>query len=297
MRARGTLAAAALAGALLLFAPAPAGAEPGGGYDPDPGAPQTTTEVEVVSGPDGVTIYIETQQVTPGTPGSPGGSPGGGESAPPDCHAAPVNVGHLSTEWVQEGLAANPGTHPWGVSCDDGSFGIAWVPTGGGAPEVVSAEPPLPPIDPRVVRDAVFRIVPLPEIAVGVSPAVGLVALESWFWVDGYGGGTVSGSATLGRYDVAVELTAVRYAWSWGDGSALTTASRGLPFPQRSPIRHTYERSSLREGGSYPVGLQVTWEARYSDNGRPWLPLDPIVSSHQRSYPVRQLQSVLTTSE
>ena len=295
MRVPGALAAMALAASLLPLAPAPAAAEPDGGYDPDAGAPETTTEVEVVSGPDGVTIYIESEQVTPGEPGSPGDSLG--EREPPACHATPVNIGHHSTGWVQEGLAENPGTHPWGVSCDDGSFGIAWVPTEGGAPEVVYSEPPLPPIDPEVVRDAVFRIVPLPAIAVGVSPAVGLVAVESWFWVSGHDGRTVSGSATLGRYDVEVEITPVRYAWSWGDGGALTTVSRGLAYPRESPIRHTYERSSLQAGGSYSVSLQITWEARYRENGGSWLPLEPIASGHSRSYPVRQLQSVLTTSE
>ena len=297
VRAPAALAALALAASLLALAPAAAGAEPDGGYDPDSGAPQTTTEVEVVSGPDGVTIYIESEQVIPGSGGGPGGSPGGGGGTPPLCRATPVNIGHTSTGWVQQGLAANPGTVPWGVSCDDGSFGIAWVPTGGGTPDVVSGEPPLPPIDPRVVRDAVFRIVPLPRIAVGVSPAVGLVALESWFWVDGYGGRTISGSATLGRYDVDVEITPVRYRWSWGDGAALTTASRGLAYPRVSSIRHTYERSSLQAGGSYDVRLAIIWEARYRENGGSWLPLDPITSGHSRSYAVRQLQSVLTTNE
>lgn len=296
--ARALLLAAAPALALLLAA-APAAAEPDGGYDPDAGAPRTTTDVTVASGPQGVTIYIESERVTPGTGGGPaagGGSPGGG-GAQPTCQASPVNIAHTSTGWVRQGLSENPGTFPWGVSCDDGSFGIAWVPTGApGAPSVVAREPPPPPIDPRVVRDAVFRIVPLPPISVGVNPAVGLVAVESWFWLGGLGGGTVRGSATLEGSHVEVEITPVRYRWSWGDGGSLTTASRGRAYPQRSTVRHTYERSSLAAGGSYPVRLSITWEARYSENGGAWLELAPITRSYARSYPVRQLQSVLTAS-
>ena len=207
MRANG-LRTAIGAGALVLaltltLAPAAADADVEGGYDPDGSGPQTTTEVTVTSTPEGVTIYIESEQVTPGSeggPGSGGGSPGGDGSGsePPSCQASPVNIGHTSTEWVAEGLAENPGTFPWGVSCDDGSFGIAWVPTDAqGSPEVVAGYAPPPPIDPEVVRDAVFEIVPLSPISVRVNPAVGLVAVESWFWVGGYGGGTLTGSATL----------------------------------------------------------------------------------------------------
>ncbi len=299
MRERGlrrTIVAAAAAAALLLV-PVPAAAEPDGGYDPDPEGPVTNTEVTVSSGPDGVTIYIENEQVTPGTdgtPGSPGSPPGGNPD--PVCQATPVNISPTSTGWVQQGLTENPGTFPWGVSCDDGSFGIAWVPTGSGAPQIVPGSPPLPPIDPAVVRDAVWRIVPLPPLSLGINPAPGLVAVESWFWVAGYDGRTLTGSATLGAYDVDVELEPQRYRWSWGDGGTRATSSRGLAYPQRSPIRHTYERSSLQAGGSYRVGLSITWEARYSENGGPWLPLAPITSSHSRSYAVRQLQSVLTTN-
>ncbi len=304
MRARACLPAAALASAVLLLAPAPAPAraDVDGGYDPDAGGPQVTTEVTVTSGPDGVTIFIESEEITPGSDGSPGGddtsgdgTPGSGEA--PECQAAPINIGHTSTTWVVEGLQENPGTYPWGVNCDDGSFGIAWVPTGtSGTPEVVAGEPPLPPIDPQVVRDAVFRIVSLPQIAVGVNPAVGLVAVESWFWVDGYHGQTLRGSATLGPYDVDVEITAVRYLWNWGDRSSLSTFSRGLAFPRKSTIRHLYERSSLQAGGSYRVSLQITWDATYSENGGSWLPLEPITRTYTRSYAVRQLQSVLTTN-
>lgn len=290
---------AALAAAALLPGAAPASAEVGGGYDPDGGGPQTTTEVTVTSTPQGVTIYIESEQVTPGTEGGEGsgGGSSGSEGSGPSCQATPVNLAHTSTEWLAEGLREHPGTYPWGVSCDDGAFGIAWVPTdASGSLDIVSGEPPPPPIDPEVVRDAVFEIVPLPGISVGANPSVGLVAVESWFWVQGYSGGTLRGSASLQGSHVDVEITPVRYRWSWGDGGSLTTSSRGLAYPRESTIRHTYERSSLTAGGSYRVSLQIDWEARYSENGGAWLVLDPITSGHRLSYAVRQLQSVLTAS-
>ena len=79
--------------------------------------PETSTEVTVESGPEGVTVYIESETQVPGSPGSPGG-PGGpsGPGDPPTCTATPVNVAETSADWVTEGLAANPGTFPWAAT-------------------------------------------------------------------------------------------------------------------------------------------------------------------------------------
>ena len=191
-------------------------------------------------------------------------------------------------------MEANPGTFPWAATCDNGYFGIAWVPTGAGAPDVVVGEPPIPPVDPELVRASAFRIVGLPQVSVGVNPNTGLVAMPAWFWVRGYSGGTLSGSSALDRSMVEVEITPTGYRWSFGDGAALYTGSVGRAYPAESDIRHSYGRSSLEAGGAFSVRLQITWSARYSENGGPWLPLDPISRTYTRSYPVQQLQSVLT---
>ncbi len=280
-----------LAAALLL--PSPAVAEVGGGYDPDSEAPETTTEVTVESGPDGVTIHIAVEGTTGGEPGLDGTDGTVVEPDLPACGASPVNVGSTSTEWVQEGLAANPGTLPWSVSCDDGSFAIAWVPTDGGIPTVSVGTEAIPPIDPAVVRAAVFRIVGLPAIGVGTNPDPGLVALPSWFWVEGYGGGVLRGSEALGRSAVDVEITPMSYRWNFGDGTSLLTGSVGLRYPAESNIDHTYERASA---GTYTLRLDITWSARYRENGGEWLELDPISRSYSRAYQVQQLQSVLTSN-
>ena len=291
------LAAAGLAWAGTGTAYGESQPAPGDPAEPGSGRPESSVEVTVESGPDGVTIYIESETLTPGSPGLPGG-PGGpgapGSGDPPDCTAAPVNVGDTSADWVTEGLEANPGTFPWAATCDNGYFAIVWVPTGEGAPDVVVGEPPIPPVDPELVRRSALRIVGLPPVSVGASPGTGLVAMESWFWVRGYAGGTLRGSASLDRSDVDVEITPASYRWSFGDGSSLDAGSTGRAYPARSDIRHTYARSSYQAGGTYPVRLQITWSARYSENGGPWLPLDPITRTYALPYPVQQLQSVLT---
>ncbi len=136
----------------------------------------------------------------------------------------------------------------------------------------------------------------LPRISIGANPDVGLVAMPAWFWVRGYSGGTLTGAATLDRSSVRVEITPTSYRWTWGDGSSLHASSVGRAYPARSDIRHTYERSSHGAGGAYPVRLRITWSARYSENGGPWLSLDPITRTYSRAYPVQQLQSVLTAN-
>lgn len=279
----------------LLF-PVPAGAQVAGRYDPDPDAPETTTEVTVESGPDGVTIHITVEDLTGGEPGTDGTDGSVVEPDLPACGASPVNIGSTSTTWLQQGLEEHPGTLPWGVTCDDGAFGIAWVPVDGGVPTVSVGTEPIPPIDPAVVRAEVFRIVGLPAIGVGTNPTVGLVALPSWFWVGGYDGRTLRGSASLGRSTVDAEITPTGYRWSFGDGKVLYTHLVGRPYPAESNIDHTYERSSLRAGGTYTVRLTITWSARYRENGGGWLELDPISRSYTRAYPVQQLQSVLTSN-
>jgi hypothetical protein len=93
---------------------------------------------------------------------------------------------------------------------------------------------------------------------------------------------------------VEVEITPTDYRWSFGDGTALETASLGQPYPQESDIRHTYEQSSLRVGGSFAVTVQITFSARYRVDGGPWEPLEPITRAFTAAYPVQQLQSILT---
>ena len=199
------------------------------------------TQVTVESGPDGVTIHIVVEGSTGGEPGSPG-TDGSGTGGPdgedlPTCQASPVNVGTTSTTWVTEELGDHPGTFPWGVSCDDGSFAIAWVPTGSGSPEIVVGTEPIPPIDPAVVRAEAFGIVGLPAIGIGANPHIGLVAMAAWFWVDGYGGGTLRGSESLGRSTVEVEITPTGYRWGLGRRVVAPHAPPGprLPAGERHP--------------------------------------------------------------
>lgn len=251
--------------------------------------------IEVVSAPSGVTIYIATTVVTPGTssPGETTVSQSG--SGGPSCSANPMNIGNSSTDWVRQGSAEHPGATPWMVQCDDGNVGVAWVPANSSdQPAVVLGNPPGAGVDPSQIAASVFEIVPLPPVTVGVNPGTGLVAVSSWFWIDGYDGSTLRGSRTLDSVAVEVEITPSGYLWAFGDGSTLETTSVGRAYPDESDIQHHYEQSSLSAGGAFTVKLDITFSARYRVNDGPWQALPPVVQSFDRAYPVQQLQSVLT---
>ena len=51
------------------------------------------------------------------------------------------------------------------------------------------------------------------------------------------------------------------YLWDFGDGTKLSTTSRGAAFPNQS-ITHTYTRA-----GSYAASLQITWGGTWQASG------------------------------
>ncbi len=292
-----TLGAIAVGCTLALAIVAAAHADPphDGRPRPDPEAP-TESKVRVESGPEGVTIYILVKQETPGSPGEEPSSDSTSTSVKErTCHVDAMNIGHAALGWYKKESRKHPGATPWSVVCDDGFFAIVWVPidrAGGGGVRVVDAGSD--PVDPVAVAQELLNELPVPDISIGANPTTGLVALASWFWLEGYGGEPITSSDTLMNVTVEVEVAPSAYRWTFGDGSSLITTSLGQPYPAESNIQHVYEQSSLAAGGTFLVGVDATFEARYRVNGGPWQPLEPISRSFTTDYPVQQLQSVLT---
>lgn len=271
------------------------GPTPGGQYDSGDNKEDSPT-VAVATGPTGVTIYIAASATNQGEPGSDGGTdvsfqPG----SAPSCGSEVINVSVTTSEtaWWQEGSVANPDAAPWFVSCDNGYAGVAWVPFDApGNPTVVVVDG-VPGVDPATYAASMADTIPLPTISVAANPGVGLVAMESWFWMDGYDGAPLSEVRSLGLTVVEVQITPESYRWLFGDGTSMQTSTSGRPYPEESEVRHTYERSSLATGGAYDVVLEITFSAQYRIDGGDWIPLPPMVRGFSDEYPVRQLQAVL----
>lgn len=292
-----SLGAVATGLVLALAIVAAADADPPAAHRPrpDPEVP-TDSKVRVESGPEGVTVYILVKQETPGSPGegpSTAGSSSSGRQR--SCGVDAMNIGNAALGWYKKEARKHPGATPWSVVCDDGFFAIVWIPidraTGGGVRVVDAGSDP---VDPAVVAQELLDELPVPDISIGANPSTGLVALASWFWLEGYGGEPITSSNTLLNVTVEVEVEPSAYRWTFGDGGSLMTTSLGRPYPAESDIQHVYEQSSLSAGGMFAVGVEATFEARYRVNGGPWQPLAPISRSFTTDYPVQQLQSVLT---
>jgi len=285
---------AAVAAAGLILARSAWADDPGDdGYTPQPDLPQADVSVE--SGPDGVTIYIAVSETSPGSSGDSSSSDtdsssGGGWS----CTADVMNIGNATREWFERESALHPGEAPWVVRCDNGFMSIVWLPIDVEASEVSVVVVHGDSVDPASVAAELLDHVPVPAITVGVNPEVGLVALPSWFWVEGYDGLPITASDTLDGTTVEVEITPTSYRWSFGDGATLESTSLGQRYPEESDIRHTYEQSSLSVGGAFPVSVEIIFSARYRVDGGAWQPLDPITRAFTTAYPVQQLQSILT---
>lgn len=292
-QALGVLVAAA---SVLVIAAVPARADDDDGrHVPDAGM-RTSASVSVRSGPNGVTVYISVAQESPGAGPSSSSSTSVGTGRTRSCSISVQNIGIVlsNSRWYQQERAAHP-DHVFGsVSCDDGFFAFIWIPVGtpaGGNVQVVFVDDD--GVDPVAVALELLKHLPIPEIAIQANPSTGLVALPSWFWIDGYNGSPISSSDALSGVTVDVEVQPLTYRWSFGDGTSAETMSLGQRYPAESDIRHVYEQSSLAAGGAYRIFVEVTFAARYRVNGGAWQALDPITRSFTTDYPVQQLQSVL----
>jgi hypothetical protein len=265
-------------------------------YTPDPQSPTTNTTIKVESNDSGVTIYISSTDASPGGvgDGTPVDGGTGGDYNGPSCTANVMDVGLGQMEWLLAESPLHPGDAPWTVECDDGFFGVVWVPIDADPADVQVVVGPPDPIDPASVAAELRDHLPVPDMTVSANPDTGLVALPSWFWIDGYDGAPISSSDTLGGITVEVQIVPQLYTWSFGDGATLETSSPGKPYPAQSDVQHAYEQSSFGAGGAFAVTVEISFSAQYRVNGGPWQSLDAITRSFTSDYPVQQLQSVLT---
>ena len=290
--------ALAMVGGFVLAAPSArvfADDPDNGAFPFDPARPTESPTITVESGASGVTIHIAVAHTRPGAPGD---TQSGGSTvstgSQPSCKADAMNIGLSLSAWLQREAPLHPGESPWTVVCDDGFFAVVWIPrsaaASGNVTVVVGGA-----VDPVVVAMELLNQLPIPELSIRANPSTGLVALESWFWVDGYGGEPISSSDTLASTTVEVQVQPVTYRWSFGDGTAIETNSLGRPFPEESDVQHIYEQSSLANGGAYRITIEVSFDAEYRVNGGAWESLAPIARTFTTDYPVQQLQSVLTS--
>ena len=192
----------------------------------------------------------------------------------------------------------------WRV-CDGQITQIVWVHRTSSAK---TPPPNNPGAGPNLVTSALAGKIQAPKLSIGVSPAqFGITGLESYFWLTGYDGGTVSTTVDTPPYRIDLRATPTYYAWDFGDGPGVTTTSLGLPYPQVSPIRHTYDvrsdRSPLAVNGVYRVRVTAHFDTMFRVIG-PAVPpdwvdftslgLQPLTATGEWDYKVVEVAAVLT---
>lgn len=177
----------------------------------------------------------------------------------------------------------------YSLYCDGEWVGLVWLPK--------DPEPRRAP-SPSEIRDVVMSLreeIPMPAVTIGVNPAgTGMVGVEAWFWVEGYEGEVITHSNSAFGIPVEIEAWPTSYRWSFGDGTSLESHSLGETYPERSAIRHIYQRSSVGNPSGFPIVVEFSFEVRYRLAGGAWIDLPPISRTAGLDYPVRESQAVIT---
>lgn len=243
----------------------------------------------------------------------------------------PPNISTATRQSWMEQLQQHQNQNPYIMYVDQQYNGIIWVPSTSGSGNLrFEPAPPAPPAqaslpggnanstDPREVALDALGHQPLPNAQIRMNPALGLVAMSAWFWVEGYDGSSFGTSRTVevppevgsdvpvavvpandprrqgSSFTVEVRLSPTRYAWSFGDGSGMVSETLGAAYPAQSDIQHSYEFSSLQFPGGFPVRLTIDFAAEFRVNGGAPEALPTIQRTYESGYRVQEVQPVLT---
>jgi hypothetical protein len=134
-----------------------------------------------------------------------------------------------------------------------------------------SANDPTDPAAEPVVTAEDFRRLPIPAATVKVQPPNRrtLINIPTNLYADA--NSIILPTTVLGQA-VRVRATPLRFHWTYGDGTALTTEDTGGPYPDLSTA-HTYRRPGTRT-----LGLTTTYSGEYSVAGGAWLPIDGLAT-------------------
>jgi len=235
------------------------------------------TDVVVDTNSDAVVVEADAHGTLPGAGGSVSGGSG--------CWLDPIaTIGQIFVDSFEEQWS-NPDLFPFLLWCGDEMRGLVWLDMSGGDP--------VPALDPETIAMHIRDEIPVPSAEIRINPDRGLVGVESWFWIEGYDGSPIVESTNALGQLVEVEARVASYEWSFGDGVTTSATTPGRSYPDRSDIRHVYERSSAGLASGYAVEVTFAFDVRYRVDGGEWIELPGISRVAETSYPVRESQAVI----
>ncbi|WP_228004606.1 hypothetical protein [Amycolatopsis sp. YIM 10] len=144
-----------------------------------------------------------------------------------------------------------------------------WIPDAQ-APDAA----PLP--SPEELAEQARAQLRLPSPVIASSPAgTQLVRLPTWLWLDRAMWQPRSATASVPGVSVTATATPASVSWAMGDGTTVTCAGPGTPFPGNGAPQaaspdcgHTYPRSSAGAPGErFPATATVSWRITWSGAG------------------------------
>ena len=252
--------------------------------------PAIAAEVGASTSPLGarVEIGVDGSFREQGTPGSNGpGGPGGGciRRWVRETTIAPGVADYLGLLF---GPPPSPEHLPYSVYCGDAYVGAVWI-----LPSTFTVVPSGPTV--AEIAAAVARELPYPAVTIGANPGGrGLTGLSSWFWIDGYDGGTIVDEVTGFGITVDVEARARAATWDFGDDTGSTDAPIG-GGPTSPSVTHLFASRSGPAG--FTVSTAFSFSVRYRVDGGDWIELAPVERYASRSYVVIESRSQLVPSE
>jgi hypothetical protein len=230
-----------------------------------------------------------------GSPGGPGGS-SDITSRPVPFNAVPsggVWVDQSGTIHILPAIPANacpPGqTGFYTYDATGAPLGIVCV--GNGA----NPAPGAPAPSPLELAQEASAEQPWPALQVGVSPAVGLTGLPSWFWLSG-SPQMSDATASAGPLTVRVHATLIDVLWRFGDGAGLSSGTN-IGRPSSAGIQHVYQTDTFARQGGYALSALLRYQVTYSVNGGPFNLLGVKARPFVTAYQVNQLQPQAVSAE
>ncbi|MGI8578504.1 MAG: hypothetical protein ACR2KG_11485 [Nocardioidaceae bacterium] len=138
-----------------------------------------------------------------------------------------------------------------------------------------------------------LRKVGLPPAEVH-SPPYTLVNLKTTFYTEA---APFTRDLDILHYHVNVQVAPSSYTWHWGDGSTSVTDTPGRPYPA-TDVTHMYVHATTPTSPA-PLSVDVSYVARYSVDGGPWLNIpDPItIPGPTHPLPIKQASAVIVADE
>ncbi len=225
--------------------------------------------------PNGVPVKIDAHATGAGGSTGGGGRRGGGAA----CQYTLASVGNLdSSPYV--GQPADVGL--FSIQC--GSFvDVRFLRLGpNGSPLMPQAT-----VDPVQLALSARDRLPVPTGGLRVNPTRALVGLPTWYWYQGYDGRPLTRTISALGVTVQVEATPTAFRWDFGDGTTMTSADLGRPFPQPSTITHTYQAADPQVTVRCTFDFAVRWRVP----GGPWASLAPISRTATATFEVAEAKA------